>query len=90
MNSTTILEDCFEFLDPNDIRIKGHQCLHIGLRSQKVFKCGNCGLHSDADLNAANVISLMGSSVIRPERVILACRLDGLKANAKALNFSRG
>ena len=25
MNSTTILEDYFEFLDPNDIRIKGHR-----------------------------------------------------------------
>ena len=61
-----------------------HQCLHIGLRSEKVFKCGNCGWHGDADLNAANVISLVGASVIRPERVVLACSLNRLKANAKA------
>ena len=84
MNSTTILEDCFEFLDPNDNRIKGHQCLHIGLRSQKVFKCGNCGWHGDADWNAANVISLLGGSVSSLERTVLACSLDRLQASAKS------
>ena len=61
-----------------------HQCLNIGLRSDKAFKCGNCGWHGDADLNAANVISLLGSSVIRPERAVLACSLDRLQASAKA------
>lgn len=61
-----------------------HKCLHIGLRSEKTFKCGNCSWHGDADLNAANVISLLGSSVIRPERAVLACSLNKSKASAKA------
>ncbi|MCC5627927.1 zinc ribbon domain-containing protein [Nostoc sphaeroides] len=43
-----------------------HQCLHIGLRSDKRFKCGNCGWHGDADLNGAKVISLLGQSVSLP------------------------
>ncbi|WP_448599288.1 zinc ribbon domain-containing protein, partial [Thermoleptolyngbya sp.] len=30
-----------------------HRCNHIGLRSGKVFKCGNCGWHGDADWNGA-------------------------------------
>lgn len=66
-----------------------HQCLHIGLRSEKVFKCGNCSCswHGDADLNAANVISLLGGSVSGLERAVLACRLDGSKASAKAHGF---
>lgn len=34
-----------------------HQCLHIGLRSYKRFKCGNCGWHGDADLNGAKMIA---------------------------------
>lgn len=40
-----------------------HQCLHIGLRSNKCFKCGNCGWHGDADLNGAKNISSIGASV---------------------------
>jgi IS605 OrfB family transposase len=43
-----------------------HQCLHIGLRSDKRFKCGNCGWHGDADLNGAKMISLLGQSVSLP------------------------
>ncbi|MEI1374206.1 transposase [Nostoc sp. UHCC 0926] len=43
-----------------------HQCLHIGLRSDKRFKCGNCGWHGDADLNGAKMISLLGESVSFP------------------------
>lgn len=66
------------------------QCLNIGLRSDKVFKCGNCSWHGDADLNAANVISLLGASVIRPERAVLACSMDRLKASAKAPEFIQG
>jgi IS605 OrfB family transposase len=34
-----------------------HVCHHIGLRSDKVFKCGNCGWHGDADWNGAMNIS---------------------------------
>jgi IS605 OrfB family transposase len=61
-----------------------HSCLHIGLRSEKVFKCGNCSWHGDADLNAANIISLLGSSVIRPERAVLFCSLKDYETSAKA------
>jgi IS605 OrfB family transposase len=61
-----------------------HQCLHIGLRSDKVFRCGNCSWHGDADLNAANVISLLGGSVINPERAALACLFDKPQVSAKA------
>jgi IS605 OrfB family transposase len=43
-----------------------HQCLHIGLRSDKKFKCGNCGLSCDADLNGAKMIQLLGLSVSQP------------------------
>ncbi|MBW4671719.1 MAG: transposase [Cyanomargarita calcarea GSE-NOS-MK-12-04C] len=43
-----------------------HQCLHIGLRSEKRFKCGNCGLSCDADLNGAKMIALLGLSVNQP------------------------
>lgn len=62
-----------------------HQCLHIGLRSDKVFKCGNCSWHGDADFNAANVISLLGGAFVSlPERSVLACSLNELQARAKA------
>ncbi|MBD2240040.1 IS200/IS605 family element transposase accessory protein TnpB [Aulosira sp. FACHB-113] len=43
-----------------------HQCLHIGLRSDQRFNCGNCGWHGDADLNGAKMISLLGQSVSLP------------------------
>uniref|UniRef100_UPI00145D653A RNA-guided endonuclease InsQ/TnpB family protein n=1 Tax=Brasilonema sp. UFV-L1 TaxID=2234130 RepID=UPI00145D653A len=43
-----------------------NQCLHIGLRSEKKFKCGNCRLSCDADLNGAKVIALLGQSVNLP------------------------
>ncbi len=43
-----------------------NRCLHIGLRSQKLFKCGNCELSCDADLNGAKMIALLGLSVNQP------------------------
>lgn len=55
-----------------------HQCLHIGHRDGKSFRCENCGWHGDADFNAANVISLVGLSVTQPERSILACSLQAI------------
>ncbi|MFH7029953.1 MAG: RNA-guided endonuclease InsQ/TnpB family protein [Heteroscytonema crispum UTEX LB 1556] len=42
-----------------------NRCLHIGLRDKK-FKCGNCGLSCDADLNGAKMIALLGLSVSQP------------------------
>ena len=43
-----------------------HCCLHIGLRSDKKFKCSNCNWSGDADLNGARMISLLGQSVNLP------------------------
>jgi putative transposase len=40
-----------------------HNCLHIGLRSDKRFKCGNCGWIGDADLNGAKNIAAIGELV---------------------------
>jgi len=55
-----------------------HHCLHIGKRDAKSFRCENCGWHGDADFNAANVISLLGLSVMQPEQSVLSCTLQGL------------
>ncbi|MGD1913416.1 MAG: RNA-guided endonuclease InsQ/TnpB family protein [Rivularia sp. (in: cyanobacteria)] len=41
-----------------------HQCLHIGLRSDKRFKCGNCGWNGDADLNGAKNIATIGAAFV--------------------------
>jgi putative transposase len=50
-----------------------HQCLHIGLRSNKKFGCTNCGWHGDADYNGAMMISLLGGAVSHPESSELSC-----------------
>jgi IS605 OrfB family transposase len=53
-----------------------HKCLHIGLRSDKSFKCVNesCLWYGDADWNAANVLSLIGAAFVNPLRgSILSC-----------------
>lgn len=66
-----------------------HCCLHIGLRSNKSFKCSNkaCGWIGDADLNGSLMIALVGRSVNTPRGSnLLACPIDlGLqKAHAIA------
>lgn len=50
-----------------------HQCLHIGLRTEKKFACTNCGWHGDADFNGAMMISLLGGAVIHSESSELSC-----------------
>src|SRR4028119_1645681 len=35
------------------------RCRHIGVRNNKSFKCGHCGLKADADLNAAYNIAAL-------------------------------
>ncbi len=52
-----------------------HQCLHIGHRDGKVFSCGNCGWHGDADYNGAVNVSLLGGLVNDPEIPKLSCSL---------------
>ncbi|MBF2022279.1 MAG: IS200/IS605 family element transposase accessory protein TnpB [Hydrococcus sp. C42_A2020_068] len=41
-----------------------HVCNHLGLRSEKRFKCGNCGWHGDADVNGAINISKLGAAFV--------------------------
>jgi putative transposase len=53
-----------------------HQCLHIGLRSDKKFGCINCGWHGDADFNGAMMISLLGGAVNHPESSELSCLIQ--------------
>jgi IS605 OrfB family transposase len=55
-----------------------HQCLHIGLRTDKKFGCTNCGWHGDADYNGANVIRLLGLHLDQPEGSWLHCSLDSV------------
>ena len=60
-----------------------HQCLHIhpikgkSYRSNKSFKCGNCGNQCDADFNGSKMIELWGASVTAPGGTkILSCNLS--------------
>jgi IS605 OrfB family transposase len=54
-----------------------HCCLHIGWRSDKKFKCGNCNWSGDADLNGAKMISLLGVCVNNPRgSSYLCCSLN--------------
>ena len=56
-----------------------HCCLHIGLRSNKSFKCSNtrCGWIGDADENASKMIAKVGLSVNQPRGPeLLACPIN--------------
>ncbi len=53
------------------------RCHHIGDRKGKVFKCGYCGLHVDADWNGATNISSLGVALARPEIPGMSCLLQG-------------
>jgi IS605 OrfB family transposase len=63
-----------------------HQCLHIGLRSDKTFKCGNCGWHGDADFNGSMNIAAIGAvvSLLRASRMLRKRGSDSLSC---AINF---
>jgi putative transposase len=53
-----------------------HQCLHIGHRSGKSFKCVNeqCGWHGDADDNGSKVIERLGGCYVnQPGGSWLSC-----------------
>lgn len=53
-----------------------HKCHHIGIRSNKSFKCNHCGCDMDADINAAKNIALLGAVVNQPEKSgMLSCAL---------------
>ncbi|MBU7582244.1 MAG: transposase [Nostoc sp. TH1S01] len=57
-----------------------HQCLHIGLRSDKRFKCTNeaCSWSGDADLNGAKNIAAIGVNLVNSPRGsnCLCCELS--------------
>lgn len=55
-----------------------HCCLHIGVRTEKKFKCSNkvCGWIGDADENGSKMIALLGASVSRPRgSELLSCTI---------------
>ena len=56
-----------------------HKCKHIGVRSNKHFKCSNldCGWKGDADLNGAQVIKYWGCTVNQPGGSWLSCEIAG-------------
>ena len=71
-------------INPAYISQTCHCCLHIGLRSNKSFKCSNnvkCGWISDADKNGSKMIALVGLSVSQPGgSQLLACPMtEGLQ-----------
>jgi len=43
-------------------------CKHIGKRSNKSFKCENCGHNEDADINASKNIATLGAVINQPEK----------------------
>lgn len=57
-----------------------HQCLHIGLRSDKGFKCTNeaCSWSGDADYNGSRNISAIGATLVNSPRGsnCLCCNLS--------------
>ncbi len=56
-----------------------HCCLHIGLRTNKQFKCINkrCGWVGDADFNGAKMIEMWGCSVNQPRgSELLSCAIS--------------
>lgn len=75
-----------------------HKCLHIhpdsdkSYRSGKVFKCGHCSWHGDADFNGAKNIQSIGLLVNQPGGSWLSCEITGglLKARAVTAIFSVG
>lgn len=56
-----------------------HGCLHIGVRTEKRFKCSNkvCGWIGDADENGSKMIALLGLSVNQPRGSdLLSCAIS--------------
>ncbi|AFZ43295.1 transposase, IS605 OrfB family [Halothece sp. PCC 7418] len=61
-----------------------HCCNHIGIRTNKNFKCSNqfCGWIGDADLNGALMIKKWGCSINQPGgSEVLSCRISRATEN---------
>jgi IS605 OrfB family transposase len=48
-------------------------CNHIGKRTNKSFKCDNCGNEIDADFNASINIASLGAAINQPEKSNNVC-----------------
>jgi putative transposase len=67
-----------------------HCCLHIGLRSNKSFRCSNirCGWIGDADDNGSKMIALVGLSVNQPRgSELLACEVSSSEETSEACAY---
>jgi IS605 OrfB family transposase len=69
-------------VDPRYTSQTCHNCLHVppvrgeSYRSGKSFRCGHCGWHGDADLNAAKNIAAIGAAINQPRGSWLSCSLS--------------
>ena len=70
-----------------------HRCLHIGLRSNKSFKCSKtsrCGWIGDADYNGSEMIALVGLSVNQPRgSQLLTCPITSPYAAAPLKGYQK-
>jgi transposase len=63
-------------------------CLHIGIRTDKKFKCSNkiCGWIGDADENGSRIIALLGQSVSLPRgSELLSCDINSRATESPAI-----
>jgi IS605 OrfB family transposase len=65
-------------VDPKYTSQTCNVCKHIGERTNKHFKCKNCGNNTDADVNASINIATLGASVNMPEKSTMFCSLHSL------------
>jgi IS605 OrfB family transposase len=62
-------------VDPRYTSQTCNVCKHLGKRTNKHFKCNNCGNDMDADLNAAKNIATLGRSINNAEKSSMYCIL---------------
>lgn len=62
-------------VDPRYTSQTCSRCKQIGKRTNKHFKCENCGNDMDADVNASLNIATLGAAIDKPERQIMYCSL---------------
>jgi len=75
-------------VNPAYTSLSCHCCWHIGIRTDKKFKCSNkvCGWVGDADENGSKVIALLGLSVNQPRgSKLLSCEINFRATESSAL-----
>ena len=65
-------------VDPRYTSQTCNVCKHLGKRTNKHFKCNNCGNDMDADVNASLNIATLGAYVNTPEKSTMYCSLHSL------------